>query len=376
MEGAREPLRILHVDPELNWGGGERQVLGLVEHLGRKGHYNALLGSPGSALLAAAERRGIETLAARMRNELDPAGVFFLRGLLRSERYDIVHFHTKRAHALALWLGRSTNGCKRVVTRRMDYAVKRGWYTSYLYNRCTDGVVAISHAIGELLERAGVEPRKIRVIHSGIDPAPFAAAAASRSLPRVVGTTAALVERKGQRYLLEAAALLERRGVRLEYRFAGQGPERAALERHAARLGLGDRVRFVGFVGDIAGFLESVDIFVLPSLYEGLGVAILEAMAAARPVVATRVGGIPEIVEDGATGLLVAPRDAGQLADAIARLAGEEGLARRMGEAGRERVRERFTIERMAQENETFYYELARGAADRAPEAARAAAEV
>lgn len=375
MEGAKEPLRILHVDPELNWGGGERQVLGLVEYLSQRGHHNTVLGSPGSALLAAVDRRGIDTLAARMRNEIDPAGVFFLRGLLRSERYDIVHFHTKRAHALALWLGRGLNGCRRIVTRRMDYPVRRGWYTGYLYNRCTDGVVAISRAIGDLLEHAGVEPRKIRVIHSGIDVGPFAAAAArSRPLPRIVGTTAALVERKGHDYLLEAAALLERQGVRLEYRFAGQGRERKALEALAARLGVSERVRFVGFVGDIADFLESVDIFVLPSLFEGLGVAILEAMAAGLPVVATRVGGIPEIVEDGTTGLLVPPRDAAGLAAAIARLAGDAGLARRMGEAGLARVRERFTIARMAQANEAFYYELVQGDGDRAAKAARSLA--
>jgi len=126
-------------------------------------------------------------------------------------------------------------------------------------------------------------------------------------------------------------------------------------------LGLQDDVDFAGFVSDIPGFLSAIDIFVLPSLYEGLGVAVLEAMAAGKPVVASRVGGLPELVHDAVTGLLVPPKDSRALAEAIARVISQEGLARQMGERGRKRVLQHFTMEQMAKNNEDYYYELLQG---------------
>lgn len=114
----------------------------------------------------------------------------------------------------------------------------------------------------------------------------------------------------------------------------------------------------MGFVADIPDFLSRIDIFVLPSLYEGLGVAVLEAMAAAKPVVASRVGGLPELVADRETGFLVPPGDAAALADSIGRLVPEQILMDAMGERGRERVEQLFTLERMAARNEEFYYDL------------------
>jgi glycosyltransferase involved in cell wall biosynthesis len=169
---------------------------------------------------------------------------------------------------------------------------------------------------------------------------------------------AALEVRKGQRFLLEAAALLKNQGLEVELRIAGDGPERAALETQAAQLGLSDRVSFLGFVSEPSRFLTEIDIAVLPSLHEGLGVAALEAMAAAKPVIATRVGGLSESVIDGVTGLLVAPRDARVLAEAVAVLVRDRARAAAMGQRGRERVAQEFSLARMARQNESFYYEL------------------
>jgi glycosyltransferase involved in cell wall biosynthesis len=167
-----------------------------------------------------------------------------------------------------------------------------------------------------------------------------------------------LEERKGHRFLLEAAALLKQRGHRLRYCFAGEGLQRGRLEALARERGLEGEVGFMGFVADIPDFLSRIDIFVLPSLYEGLGVAVLEAMAAAKPVVASRVGGLPELVADRETGFLVPPGDAAALADSIGRLVPEQILMDAMGERGRERVEQLFTLERMAARNEEFYYDL------------------
>ena len=170
-----------------------------------------------------------------------------------------------------------------------------------------------------------------------------------------------LEERKGHRYLLEAAGKLKRQGLSVTIRIAGDGLLRHSLQRDAVRLGLQDDVQFCGFVTDTAAFLADVDVFVMPSLFEGLGVAALEAMAAGRPVIATRVGGLAESIIDGVTGILVAPRDAEALAGAIAKLAAQPELAAEMGQHGRARVLEHFTLAKTALKNEAFYYELLEG---------------
>jgi glycosyltransferase involved in cell wall biosynthesis len=353
-------LRILHIDPERGWGGGERQVLSLAEYLLGQGHDCHLLCHSGGPLDCKAQEKGCKTLGLKIRNEFDPRPVVLFRGLLRRERYDIVHFHTKRAHALSLWLGRPAAISKSVVTRRMDYPLTRNWYNRYIYNRKTDGVIAISRRIADVLIEAGVSKQKVRVIYSGIDPRPFGSKAFRRWGERtpVIGTVAALFERKGHRFLLEGAARLQKRGFKLRYRFAGEGPEMAELRKQTVELGLEPQVSFEGFVSDVAAFLNQVDIFVLPSLYEGLGVAILEAMAAGKPIVASRVGGIPELIQHLATGLLVPPGDSEALAQAISRLVSEQDLAENLATRAREKVREEFTIEQMGRKNEAFYYEL------------------
>ena len=360
MSSYRRPLKVLHIDPEKGWGGGECQVLGLISYLSRRGHQNHLLGHPEGPLFREAGESGVKTFPLTVRNDIDFRPIFSLKRLIQKEGYDIVHFHTKRAHALSLWLGRNHPGVRYVVTRRMDYPVRRNWYNDYLYNRQVDGVVAISRRIADLLVEGGVRSEKIRLIHSGIDPAPFRKMDISiaNAAPRMVGTVAVLEERKGHRFLLEAAALIKQQGHRLKYRFAGEGSERQRLQHFVLEMGLQEDVEFSGFVSDIPAFLSTVDIFVLPSLYEGLGVAVLEAMAAGRAVVATKVGGLPEIVDDTITGLLVPQRDSRALARAIETLISQKGLVPQMGARGRERVLQHFTIEQMAKKNEDYYYEL------------------
>jgi len=354
-------LRILHVDPEKNWGGGEAQVFGLLKYLAEKGHRNDLLTHPTGSLFSKCQKLDVGLRPLSMLNDLDLRAVPALRRLIRGQDYDIVHFHTKRAHALSLWLPHGAHRPKYVVTRRMDYPERRGWYTNCLYNRRVDGVVAISQAIADLLMIAGVDAHKIRTIFSGIDAGRFARFSPERSRQEgatVIGCLAGLEERKGHQFLLEAGARLKNNGINLQYRIAGDGPLRSQLEQQAADLGLRDEVSFLGFVSDTAEFLANVDLFAMPSLYEGLGVAALEAMAAGKAVIATRVGGLSESVIDGVTGILIPPRDPKALAEAIAKLVRTPDLAVAMGKQGRERVLQYFTLERMATQNESFYYEI------------------
>src|SRR5215471_15049634 len=231
--GHNRLLKILHIDPERNWGGGEAQVFGLLTYLVAKGHRNDLLTHPQGKLFAQSQRLNIRTRGFVVRNDFDARSGFRLRRLIREQKYDIVHFHTKRAHALALWLPRRGDDPKYVVTRRMDYPIARGWYTDMLYNRKVDGVVAISQPIVEILVKAGVDPTRICRIHSGVDVSLFRPSAdrpQSDSDPVVVGSAAVMEERKGHRYLLEAARSLKDQGYRIRYVLAGEGSLRNSLE--------------------------------------------------------------------------------------------------------------------------------------------------
>jgi glycosyltransferase involved in cell wall biosynthesis len=359
--GLSRRLKILHIDPERNWGGGEAQVLGLMSYLSARGHCTHLLAHPDGRLFQRSHGRSFRTMPLIVRNDFDLRPVSRLRGLIRDENYDIVHLHTKRAHALSLWLGRGLVTPKYVVTRRMDYPEAKTWYTRYLYNRKVDGVVAISCKISNLLIEAGVEREKIRLIHSGVDPGPFEVAANLRDMhPErvVIGMAAVLEERKGHRFLLEAARRLKAQGYQIDYCVAGEGSLRRPLQEAVTRLGLKHDVQFMGFVSDMPAFLSQVDIVVLPSLSEGFGVSALEAMAAGKAVIGSRVGGLPELVSDTVTGLLVAPRDVEGLANAIAKLVGDRILRCEMGQKGKERLQANFTVEQMAKQNEDYYYSL------------------
>jgi glycosyltransferase involved in cell wall biosynthesis len=242
----------------------------------------------------------------------------------------------------------------------MDYPEIKNCYTRLLYNRCVHGVVAISRPIVELLLGAGVEAWKVRLIHSGIDVSRFTTLPQQErsGVPPVVGCMAVLEERKGHRFLLEALALLKARGVKVQCLLAGEGPERETLENMTARLGLAREVKFSGFIADTPAFLADIDVFVLPSLYEGLGVAALEAMAAGKPVVASGVGGLADLIADGITGLLIPPRNAEALSDAVARLIHDRTLAGALGRRAAMHVRKHFAVEKMAARNEAYYYEL------------------
>ena len=346
-------MRVLHVDPERAWGGGEVQVLALVSVLAARGHASTVAAHPEGPLARAAAAAGARVVPLGIANHFDVRAALVLRRL--APGFDVVHFHTARAHALApLSRGR---GARLVVTRRMDYVPAGGPYVRFLYNRAVDAVIAISEGVRTALIRVGVRAERIRVVPSGIDARALAAPPAARAAVRrewglgddevAVVALGALEVRKGHAVLLAAAAGLASAAPRLRYVFCGEGRQAKALAGAAAALD--GAARLVGFRRDVAACLAAADIVALPSLQEGLGVAALEAMAAGRPVVASRVGGLAEAVVHEETGLLVPPGDPTALAAALARLARDPDLRARLGVAGHARVLARYTATRMAE---------------------------
>ena len=215
-------------------------------------------------------------------------------------------------------------------------------------NRCLDTAIAVSHATKrDWLKRTHMPAERIVTIHNGIDAEKFhrrqsrEAARAALGLPNaglIVGGIGRLDEAKGFEYLLDAAARLSSEFPNLFVAIAGDGPMRKSLEAEAVRLGIANRVQFLGFQSDVQLVLDSLDVFALPSLCEALPYALLEAMATELPVVGSAVGGVPEVIVPGMTGFVVQPKDSDRLAASLHTLLKDAELRVRMGIAGRERV--------------------------------------
>lgn len=358
-------LSIAGVDPELGFAGGETQVLGLTLELARAGHRAELICDPAGRLWDRAIAAGIRCHPLRIRNAIDLAAGIRLRAILKRERYDVVHFHTSRAHSMAPL----ARGFARVlvVTRRMDYRPNRV-FAPYLYNRAVDGVVAISGSVADSLAAAGVERQRVTVVPSGVDCARFRPPTPEERVHArialgisygefVISAVGALEPRKGHRYLIAAIAQLAMTAsaVKLKCFIAGHGSIRAELERAIAKLGCTGRVKLLGRIDDPRGLLWASDCFAMPSLKEGLGVAALEAMASALPVVASDVGGLREVVADEYTGIIVPPANPEAIASAIGRLAQWPALRSQMSAAARARAVENYSMATMAARTLALY---------------------
>ncbi|MGH8014353.1 MAG: glycosyltransferase family 4 protein [Candidatus Binataceae bacterium] len=350
-------ISVIGVDPERGFGGGETQVLGLTVALRAMGCRAELACDPDGALTQRAHQQGVRCHSLRIRNSLDVGAGIHLHNLLQRERFDVVHFHTARAHALAPYA--FGDGRARVVTRRMDYVPNR-LFARWLYGRAVDGVAAISSPVAVALSRAGVARERITIIPSGVDCEQFSppsqpvraharSALGLKDGEFAIGTVAALEPRKGHRLLLEAIARLTREKATGPIRcfIAGEGSMRTPLLDDVKRLEIAPMVNFMGHLDDPRPLLSALDVFVLPSLNEGLGVAALEAMASALPVVVSDAGGLAELVEDGRTGYKFVSGDACALTRAISMLT-EEPVRRRLGMNARAMVAERFGMAAMA----------------------------
>jgi L-malate glycosyltransferase len=365
----------LHIDTARTWRGGQNQVLLTVNGLRAIGERAALVAHPDGELRRRAAE-GLELIPIAPRTEMDLSAAWRLSRVVKRLAPDVLHAHDPHGVAMAA-LARSLGaGASKVsggrapalvASRRVDFHLKSNSFSRWKH-RQVDCFIAASEAIREMLVADGVPPERTVTVHEGIDVDRVAAEAPvdiheAFFLPHgapVVGNVAALVPHKGQKYLVDAARLVVRQMPDARFVILGEGELREPLARQVRDHALEKHVYLPGFRTDVIGCVKAFDLFVMSSVTEGLGTSLLDAMAASRAIVATTAGGIPEIVVDGVNGLLVPPRDARALADAIVRALGDAAMRRRMGDAGFARVRERFTVERMVQATAAVYARVAR----------------
>ena len=357
----------LHIDTARTWRGGQNQVLLTVNGLRAIGHRAALVAHP-SGELRRRMAQGLELIPLAPRTEMDLSAAWRLSRVLTRLQPDVIHAHDPHGVAMAALAlsfsasSRTSDGPALVAARRVDFHLKANAFSRWKHLQ-VDCFIAASNAIRRMLLTDGIDPERTVTVHEGVDLEAIAAAPPVNVhelfwLPHgapVVGNVAALVPHKGQRHLIDAAQLVVREVPDARFLVLGEGELRPLLERQVRDHHLEKHVLLPGFRADVLGCLKGFDLFAMSSVTEGLGTSLLDAMACAKPIVATRAGGIPEVVEDGSNGLLVEPRDQRAMAAAIVRLLKDQSLRRDMGEAGLSRVREYFTVDQMVAKTADVY---------------------
>ncbi len=362
-------MKTLHLNTERTWRGGEQQTLYLAQGLIRRGHQADVVCPSGSELARRARAAGVSVKETTIRGEVDAAAVFRIARWLRDGGYDVIHMHTSHAHTIGCLASMLARVGRRVVSRRVDFSIYRHPFSisGFKYKRGVDRFIAISRAVKEALVSDGVADSRIAIVPSGVDPERLSGITGAgvreelgieNRAPLVVNV-AHLAWHKGQEFLVRASALLAERVPDARVVIVGEGERRALLEREIRALHVEERVRLVGFRPDALRLVAAADVFVMPSVMEGLCTSILDALLLERPVVASRAGGMPEIVEDGSTGVIVPPRDPEALARAIERLLESKDEAARLARRGRDRVLREFTADAMVEGTLAVYRALA-----------------
>jgi glycosyltransferase involved in cell wall biosynthesis len=361
-------VRVLHIDTEKSWRGGEQQALYLAEGLARRGVENLCVGQPGKPYVERCAAKGLAVEPVRTRGEGDPVGIARIRKLIRSWRPDVVHMHTSHAHTLGVLAARAAGVGRTVVSRRVDFTIYRNalrlsWFK---YRFGVDRYVAISRGVRDQMVKDGIPEERIRIVHSGIDlsrfegvgPHDYAAEFGFAPGTRIVLDVAAFGWHKAQEVLVRATPRILAAVPGTRVVLVGDGECEARVREEARSLGLEREIVFAGFRTDVPSLLAGCDCFVMCSVLEGLCTSLLDALALRRPAVGSAVGGIPEVLLHEETGLLVPPRDPAALAAAVVRVLGDADLARRLAEHGRRHVEAHFTNDAMVEGTLGVYREL------------------
>ena len=382
-------IRVLRVIARLNMGGPAIHVANLAAGLETRGYHTTLVagslarGEDSMAFLA--ERLGVTVVSVpEIQREIsalhDARSVLRLADIIRTTRPHILHTHTAKAGAIARAAALLVGGARPpVVLHTFHGHVLKGYFgparTAFFREverslaRASDALVAVSPEVRDDLIALGVAPReKFAVVRLGIPLAERLDGGSAdgdyRKLygigpdPFVVGWVGRMTGVKDTGAVIQTLAALRARGVDAVACLVGDGPDREPLEQLAHELGVARACLFAGYQPDVAGYYRLFDAFLLPSVNEGTPVSAIEALASGTPVVANRVGGVPDVVRDGIDGFLVEPGDVEGAAEWLATLAREPELRQKLGESGRARVRERYSVARLVDDIDRLYRAL------------------
>lgn len=360
---------IVHTEWSDGFGGQEHRILLECREMMRRGHEALIVCRPEALLLVRAREAGIPVGAVSIRSSADMAAVAAMVRIFRKQRATVVNTHSGKDSWVGSMAAKIAGVPLLIRTRHISVPIRRGVFN--MVYRWPDGYITTAEMIREHLIGKGIPADRVVSIPTGVDLERFAAGTDGNRIRKECGIPPGMflvsmigVLRSWKRHdvFLESIRLLREQGVPVCALVAGEGPRREVIEAEIAGKDLARTVIMAGYREDISEILAASDALVLTSdRFEGVPQVILQAMAMARPVIASPVGGIPEVVLHGKTGLLCPPRDAPAYADALAKLAGDPDLRERTGKAGRELVLSRYTVATMCDRTETFYAALASG---------------
>ncbi|MBD3226345.1 MAG: glycosyltransferase [Caldithrix sp.] len=364
---AKRKMKILHLDTVMEWRGGQQQVAYLLKGLNEQNVDIGLVCQPESPLQKYIETTEIPTFAIERHNNWDVTAARRVGKLIRKYEFHIIHAHSSHDLNLALLCRLMNSDIKIINTRRVDFSVHKPLIGTFKYNNSlVDKIVCISGEIRRILIRDGIPAHRLTVIPSGIDRhrlehvAPLADFYRRYNIPEshvIIGTVAALADHKDYPTLLQAAKRVLSKKPNITFCAVGKGPLEKKIKSQAEQLGLSKQFVFTDFQENVGAFLKRFDIFVLASKMEGMGTSILDAQSVGLPVVATRAGGIPEMIEDGHNGILVDIQNPKALADALLELIAQPGLRKQMGQQALQTVK-RFDIINTVRQYKKLYQEL------------------
>ena len=366
--------KIVHIAKVTGVHGMEKHLLTLLPRLNGQSYEIVFLilidpQHPVADYLESLKQQGIATHPVAIHHDIGPFCFWAVLKYLKQIKPILVHTHLMHGDLYGIAAARCA-GIKTIVSSKHNddaFRLRQPLKTiNYMLNRNTSKIITISNWIARFTQNAeGAAREIIRTIYYGIEPAQTSsdrnALRASLNMGKediVVGIIARLVEQKGHRYLIDGFAKAVMENQKLRLLIVGSGELEGELKKQVKRENLQEKVIFTGYRSDTVDLLNAIDIFAHPSLWEGFGLSVLEAMNMGKPVVATNVSALPELVEDTVTGFLVPPRDASALADALLKLAANPSLRQQMGASGQQRCRSFFSVDRMVQETRSLYAEV------------------
>ena len=369
-------VKILYVDDVFDFGGGEKHIFSLLERIDKNKYDVSIACRKDSFFSKELKNLGFKVEHIRFQNKFDFVGAFRFFKLLVKNRYDIVNLQDNRSH----WLGALASYFAKVpvvlATVHMVNVLRRESISVFLkivlkiadfiWASMVNSIITISHYNKRALISEGINSNKIEVIYNGIDQVCSIAKTPNNIRQElnidpnilIVGSVARLSKQKGLSYLIDAVAKLKSDTQKMIFLVIGDGPDKDEFVKYAKLKGVDDMICFLGFKDNARSYLKAFDLFILPSIYEGLPIAIIEAMMESKPIIATSAGAVNEMLVNGETGLIIPSKNPDAIVKSVKELIADPHRRHVMGEKARQTAKEKFNIGIMAKKTFGLYEEL------------------
>lgn len=359
-------MKILHLSSEKSWRGGEQQIAYLIKELNGQGIENIVACRNGSAFEVYCRQHNWNFFSLSFQGSLDISTIWSIKRICQEEKVDLVHAHSAKSHSLAVMSCVLGNTTPLIVSRRVDFPVRKNWMTQWKYNHpAIRKIICVSEAIEQIVRSSVHQPEKCVTVYSGIDISRFKNSTGylrrTYQIPDdiiLIGNTSALATHKDYFTFIDTANIFCQYNISARFLIIGDGPDKESIQSYIIERDLQENVIMTGFLNNIPEILPELDIFLMTSETEGLGTSVLDAFACKVPVIATRAGGIPEMVIHEKTGLLAEVKDARRMAAHLKRLIDAPDLKKSLVEKAYQHLLAHFTKEKMASRTLEIYREV------------------